>query len=239
MTGRAAARLPLVAAAVLGLGLGACSAPAGSPPPSSRPTPAGATASPSIAPSAALTGAALKARLLDAFGMLWFCDPDFYPVARDDEADLAAKRFPEVQADREAFPVILARLGIPTGPAYDAGQVLAIYREWKALDAIALEPIGNGRFRFDILTTDAPDAAEGRRTAGIIDQLGAITVEQQAKSGPPNCPICLARGSLIETPAGPRAVEDLKVGDPVWTTDASGARGRRDGRSYRQRGRPT
>jgi sulfatase modifying factor 1 len=35
---------------------------------------------------------------------------------------------------------------------------------------------------------------------------------------------CLAGGSLIDTPHGLVKVEDLRVGDSVWTTDASGAR---------------
>jgi hypothetical protein len=209
MSGHAAGRTTLFAVLALIVGLNACAAP---------------TASPSVTPPATLTQTALRFGLLDEFGMLWFCDPDSFPVPRDNEPELAAKQLPAIQADRDAFLLILARRGIPSGITYDAGQVLAIYRDWKMLNAIALEPIGNRRYRFDLLTTVAPDAAEGLRTAGIIDDVGAITIEQQAPSGPPNCPICLARGSLIATPDGPRAVQDLRVGDPVWTLDLAGVR---------------
>ena len=38
----------------------------------------------------------------------------------------------------------------------------------------------------------------------------------------PNCPICLARGQLIDTPWGPVPVELLAIGDPVWSLDAGG-----------------
>lgn len=186
----------------------------------------GGTPGPGVTPSpdpAQLTQAALKYALLDRFGPLSFCDPDMYPVGVNDIAARAAERFPEVEADKEAFAAILARLGIPQGPTYKPEQVLAIYTDWKILNAILLDPIGNDRFRFDI-TTMAEGAPEGTRTAGIVDAFATITVEQQANSGPQVCPICLARATLIDTPAGPRAVEDLRVGDAVWSVDEDGNR---------------
>src|SRR5689334_17099835 len=45
----------------------------------------------------------LKYKVLDEFPNLFFCDPDYYPVARADEADLAKQKFPELQADQEEF----------------------------------------------------------------------------------------------------------------------------------------
>ena len=38
------------------------------------------------------------------------------------------------------------------------------------------------------------------------------------------CPICLAAGSLIETPRGAVRVENLRVGDQVWTMNEAGER---------------
>ena len=185
--------------------------------PEARPA-RGATPTP-----AALAEVALKYALLDKLGPLSFCDPDMYPVGIADIGARAKERFPEVEADKVVFAVILARLGIPAGATYEPDQVLAIYTEWKMLNAIVLDPIGNDRFRFDI-TTMAEGASEGTRTAGIIDAAGAISVEQQANSGRQVCPICLARGTMISTPDGPRAVQDLRVGDPVWTVDENGDR---------------
>lgn len=39
-----------------------------------------------------------------------------------------------------------------------------------------------------------------------------------------SCPICLAKHTLIETPQGAVAVEDLQIGAPVWTVAAPGLR---------------
>jgi hypothetical protein len=186
-----------------------CAAPAASPAPS-------ATA------GAPLTSAELRYRLIDTFGPLWFCDPDFYPIAVQDEAKRSVERFGEIQADREAFAAILAHLGIPAGADFDADQKLAIYRAWKQLNGIFLEPGNNNANRFDYRNVPAPGASEGRRTSGTIDRAGAITIEQQAAAGEPPCPICLARGTRIATPQGEVAVEDVRVGMRVWSIDGAG-----------------
>jgi hypothetical protein len=89
----------------------------------------------------------LKYVLFDRFGRLWYCDPDFYPVARQDEQLLAEERFPDTAADAEAFSVILAQLGYAPAPEYTAAQQLAVYRDWKMLRALQLEPAGGG-YRF-------------------------------------------------------------------------------------------
>jgi hypothetical protein len=50
----------------------------------------------------------------------------------------------------------------------------------------------------------------------------------QVWSGPPACQcktfVCLSAGTLIDTPNGAIAVENLKVGDAVWTQDSNGLR---------------
>jgi hypothetical protein len=168
--------------------------------------------------------AELRYQLIDTLGPLWFCDPDFYPVARADEAALAVQRFPEVQGDADAFAAITKHLGIAANADLTDDQRLAIYRSWKQLNAIALEPANGGGYRFDYINMPAAGAAEGRRTVGSIDQRGSITIEQQAPAGQPPCPICLARGTRIATPASDVVVEDIRVGMRVWSIDASGRR---------------
>jgi hypothetical protein len=65
---------------------------------------------------------------------------------------------------------------------------------------------------------------QGLRTAGIVNADGSMVIEQQAAAGEPACPICLARGTKIDTPNGPVDVQDLRLGDPIWTIDAAGRR---------------
>ncbi len=164
----------------------------------------------------------LRYRLIDQLGPLWYCDRDFFPVARADEADLAVQRFAEVQADREPFATIVAHLAIDPSADITAAQKLAIYRAWKQLAAIVLDPIGDDSYRFDYLNMPPPGAPDGRRTTGTIDKGGVIAIEQQAPAGEPNCPICLARGTIIATPDGPITIEEIRVGMRVWSIDPTG-----------------
>ena len=179
-----------------------------------NPTP---TLSPTPSPApGGLTQAQLKYRLVDRFGRLLFCDPDYYPVARADEGALAHQRLPDIQKDAPTFSAILAHLGIAVASSYTSDQELAIYRDWKMLNAIRLELVSGG-FHF-IAIFGTPQQAS--RVDGTIDQRGNVTVASQTPSGQPPCPICLARGTRIATPSGDVAVEDLNVGDLVWTLDA-------------------
>jgi Hint domain-containing protein len=187
-------------------------------PPNPTPTP---SPTPSPAPGG-LTQAQLKYRLVDQFGRLLFCDPDYYPVARADEQALAHERLPEIRKDTPTFNAILGHLGIAPAASYTSDQELAIYRDWKMLNAIRLEQVSAG-FHFTGVF-GSPSTQQGTRVDGTIDQGGNVTVASRTASGAPPCPICLTRGTRIATPSGDVAVEDLKVGDMVWTQDATGAR---------------
>jgi hypothetical protein len=201
------------------------SATAGASIPPGASTIPGPSATPGPSDGGPLSAAALKYRLIDALGRPWFCDPDEYPVARADEKDIAIQRFAEVQKDGPTFEAVVGRLALSAGAGgWTAEQKLAIYHEWKTLNAIVLDPIGDPGSRFDFIQVPVGGAAQGTRTAGTISATGVVTVERQAPSGQPVCPICLARGTRIDTPDGPRAVEELRVGDIVWTLDADGGR---------------
>src|SRR6266550_4550676 len=193
--------------------------PPGTIPP--NPTPA-----PSLTPSPApggLTQAQLKYRLIDQFGRLLFCDPDYYPVARADEQALAHQRLPDIQKDAPTFSAILSHLGIAPAATYTSDEELAIYRDWKMLNALRLETVSAG-FHFVAIFSSAPNTQQGNRVDGTIDQRGNVTIASRTPSGQPPCPICLARGTRIATPSGDVAVEDLRLGDLVWTLDESGGR---------------
>ena len=180
----------------------------------------GATPAASGAPLAAPD---LRYRLVDQLGRPLFCDPDFYPVARSDEEQLAQGQIPAIRADAATYAAIVAHLGFDPAVAPTPAQALAIYREWKMLRALVLTPIDGG-FGFDYVAADAANGQAGWHVVGSIDGMGTITVQRRDPSGPPPCPICLARGTRIETPDGERRVEDLRVGMAVWTTDDRGNR---------------
>lgn len=46
----------------------------------------------------------------------------------------------------------------------------------------------------------------------------------QPKGYERRCPVCLSKDTMIDTPLGAVAVQDVRVGSPVWTTSVSGAR---------------
>jgi hypothetical protein len=194
---------------------------AASPGPSISPAP---FATPGPSGGAALTEGDLRLAIVDRFGPRWYCDPDFYPIQREDEQTAAIERFAEMQQEAVIFAAVVHRLGLDGTTTFTDAQKLAIYQLWKPLLTIPLDPIGNGRYRFDYTAQPVGGAAQGTRSAGTISETGEIVVEQQASADAPNCPICLARGTPIATPAGDVAVESLRLGDRVWTLDAVGRR---------------
>jgi len=170
-----------------------------------------ASASPTPAP-APLPAVELKYRVMDAAGRIWFCDPDFYPIARADERDLARQKIGDIQKDVVTYTAITARVGT---------DELAVYRDWKALNALQLQAT-NDVFGFAYLAQKSDRT--GERVDGRVTAAGKVTVLTRIPAGAPNCPICLTAGTRIATPRGEVAVQDLMVGDVVWTLDAAGQR---------------
>ena len=197
-------------AVLLALALTACGGGLASPTPS--PT----------APPRPFTVPQLKYAVMDQLGRPWFCDPDFFPVGRGDEGQRAQEKLPEIQKDADAFSAIVAHLKLTPAPPYTADQQLAIYREWKTLNVLQLQPTTNNAWGFAYLAMK--NVGGGERVEGRVLADGSVSVVTRQQSGPPQCPICLALGTRIATPSGEIAVQDLRVGDVVWTLDPSGAR---------------
>jgi len=191
--------------------LAACQA--GSPSPSPSPT-----------PGEPVNEAQAKFAVLAELGVLWYCDPDFYPIQVRPEQEAALEHWPEIAADSEAVTAIREHLGWDAGRDLNDADKLTVYREWKVLRAIVLVALGDGGWGFDVLTLPQPDAQGGFHTRGTVSERGTVTIGQQEASNGPACPICLSRGTLIDTPAGPLRVERLREGDTVWTVDAGGRR---------------
>ena len=205
--------------------LTACLGPSATPAASGRPDgTAGSVATERPVGGAELDAGELRLLLMDHLGPHWYCDPDEYPVSRGTEQERALERFSEMQAEGAIFRAVAAALDIDVNGAVTDADKLAIYRIWKVALAVQLDPVGDGTYRFDYLAQPVGGAADGTRTTGLLSSKGLIQVEHQAPAGEPICPICLTRGTRIDTPDGPVPVDALRLGVSIWTIDADGRR---------------
>lgn len=165
-----------------------------------------------------LTVPQMKFAVMDAVGKPQYCDRDFYPVAHD-EMPSALEQYPTIKADTPTYQAILAHEHLPSGDLTDE-QKLAVYRAWKLLQVIPLDPSGNIYFfHYLVLSGTSYEIV-----AGSVSQAGAVTVSSRTPSTRPNCPICLAASTPIATPNGPIRVTDIRIGTIVWTEAPDGSR---------------
>lgn len=162
----------------------------------------------------------LRYRLISNFGDLFYVDLDFYPIAREGQEEKnALEQFPVIRANDAEFSAILAHLSLPNKGEYTAEELLSIYREHKKL-TYAVEMNASGDVYSFVLRVGE---TQGERIEGTITPAGKITVLKREPSFNTR-PICLAMGTLIDTPGGPVPVEQLQKGMAVWTVDDSGKR---------------
>jgi len=162
----------------------------------------------------------LKYRLISHFGNVFYCDPDFYPVAHEgQELANALAQYPIIRANSAEFSAILEHLGLPVKADYTDEEKLLIYREHKLL-TYGVELTASGDI-YDF--TLRVGEGQGYRISGTITPSGTIAVLKQETSFN-TCPICLAKGTLIDTPSGQVPVEELQAGMAVWSVDSSGKR---------------
>ncbi len=178
------------------------------------------SAAPSPVPSLAASQYKLEYQLLSNYPDVFWCDPDFYPVARQGQEEKnAEEQFAAIRANKDEFAAILQKLGLPQKPDYSADEKLAIYREHKTLTyAAQMTPAPSG---YDFVLRTGKN--QGLRIEGNITFAGKVTVKKQETSFN-TCPICLPKGTFIATPDGASPVEELRPGQSVWTLDASGQR---------------
>lgn len=162
----------------------------------------------------------LRYRLLDYFGQVHYCDSYSYPVGRSDLHD-ALTAFPEIRNDQATFAAITEHVGWKGRTDFTDADKAAIYRQYRKLRwAVRLEPAGS-QYSFQLAYFD--NLHQGFRVTGVItppDKIKVLSKEPALLK----CPICLARGTRIDTPGGPVAVEDLRAGMLVWTLDGKNAR---------------
>jgi hypothetical protein len=181
------------------------------------PASTGATPTPSGSP---LSRVELKYRLLAQVGPIAYCDPDSYPLGRMVTAAYVAQRLASIQTtDGQTYQDLLTHYKL-TG-TLTAAQQQAVYDDYKKLSALRLTAAGS-RYAFDYSVGTGANK-QPIRTKGSIDQYGSIKVDSRVAAFF-SCPICLAAGTLIDTPNGAVPVAQVRVGMKVWTLGPGGVR---------------
>ncbi len=173
--------------------------------------------------STIFTPTELRYRVLDGFPDYFWCDPDYYPIGSPErEIQNALEQFDGIRDNDEEFSVVLDRLGLEQKLNYTTEEKLLVYRQHKLLTRVILDFLSsNDGFSFVIRV--GQDGQQGERITGNIAADGRIRITKREPSFN-SCPICLAKGTLIDTPNGLMRVEELTVDMLVWTLDENGQR---------------
>ena len=162
----------------------------------------------------------LEYLLFAQYTNVFYCDPDYYPVAREgQEQQNAISQFPAIQSNQAEFSAILKYLNLPDKTEYTDNEKLLIYREYKKLTYGVQMTAADGGYSFDLRVGEG----QGERIQGTIKTSGEIQ-ETSREPSINTCPICLVKGTLIDTPQGQIPVEQLVKGLAIWTMDAAGNR---------------
>jgi hypothetical protein len=160
----------------------------------------------------------LAYRLLSAYPDYFWCDPDYYPIAREGaEQANAIAEIASIQANTLEFAAILAQLNLTPKTSYSDSEKLTIYQEHKKVTLAVSVTAVDDAYNFTIRR----GKNQGKTIQGTISAFGVIKVLKEDASFN-TCPICLAKGTLIDTPDGSVQVEDLHIGQLVWTRDGEG-----------------
>ena len=118
----------------------------------------------------------LKFAVMDAVGRPVYCDPDFYPIAREGgEQASAISTYPQMKADAETYAAIVAHEHLPSADLTDA-QKLVVYRAWKLLRALNLTQGGSGySFQYRI----QPSAGKYQMVGGTVRVDGVVTISSR------------------------------------------------------------
>jgi hypothetical protein len=165
----------------------------------------------------------LKFAVMDGVGRPVYCDPDFYPIAREGgEQANAIADYPQIKGDPVLYAAIAAHEHLPPGDLTD-DEKLTLYRAWKLLRALNLTQAGTS-YSFQYLVQASGASLPYQRVTGTIGADGRIAIASRTPSGPPPCPICLAASTLIATPEGAVRVTSISPGMLVWTVTFAGRR---------------
>ncbi len=95
------------------------------------------TGTPSPSPTAIYSEYQLEYKLLAAYPDYFWCDPDYYPVARDgQEQQNALDQFSTIRANSAEFQAIREHLDLSERADYTNEEKLLIYRQHKSSRAL-------------------------------------------------------------------------------------------------------
>ena len=167
-------------------------------------------------------------------------DQEFVEIAVPTGTDVSSYSLVFYQADGTIYNTV--SLGSYTGtfggqdvyvvnqstPGFDSGgdSTGTFYPD----DAIALVDDSGTVLQFiswegnTVYATEGPASGMSSTNVGYADQSlqsddGGNSYYAQSSSNEGSIPACYGPGTLIETPRGGRRVEDLRVGDQIWTAD--------------------
>lgn len=162
----------------------------------------------------------LKYILLGNFDNVFWVDSDFFPIAREGlEEQNALEQHAAIKADNAEFTAIINHLELPAKGDYSAEEKLLIYRERKKLTRAVQLTITGDKYNFTLRVEEG----QGELIEGTITISGEIRVLKGEDSFN-TYPICLAKGTSIETSVGLVPVEMVQEGMLIWTVDDSGNR---------------
>lgn len=129
----------------------------------------------------------LKYLVIARYPDLFWCDPDFYPIAREgQEQQNAIAQFSAIQVNSDEFTAILHQLNLEVKTDFSDEEKLLVYRQHKLL-AYGLEITGTGSlYDFSLRTGNN----QGFRITGTITSSGTIN-EVTKETSFNTCPICL------------------------------------------------
>lgn len=125
----------------------------------------------------------LRYRLLDHYPDFAYCDPDLYPVAREDEQPAADDWWAGANPASSEVDAILAHHGYRG--SLTAAQRLTAYRDHKRLTVIAMTTVSDG---YQYQLTIGPGGEPTQRVSGVVTLAGEVR-ETSRTPRPGGCPI--------------------------------------------------
>ena len=179
---------------------------------------------PTLSPRTLLSVPGMKLAVLSAIGgHIAYCDPDEYPFRAKPPLPDAIDALPYIRKQAEVYRAILAHEQLEPGTTLTDNQMIAIHEDYKQIQPIALT-YANGWYGFTVYVPKEGTSWGNVSVQGVVTRFGDVTLRSPGPGKWLSCPTCLAFGARIATPTGDVAVQDVRVGMTVWTTDLGGHR---------------